>query len=249
MTYLQDYNFDLRVARGLVPGHSLLLKFGRNADVDSASGYEDIWSGGGIWVAPTTARVHALVSADANDDDGDTGANTVVVIGLNSSYAVTTETVTMDGTTPVNTSNSYVIIYRMYVATAGSSGTNEGLITATAATDSTVTAQIDALAGQTLMAIYQVPAGKTGYITRYYASMNNMTAATSGDVRMVVTGFGGAQQTKHIVGMISTGTSFVDYRYELPLAVTEKSLIKLQGETSGNNVDITGGFDLYLVDN
>jgi hypothetical protein len=198
-------------------------------------------------VPPTTARVHDIASSSANDTTAGTGARTVAVIGLNGSYAVTTETVTLNGTSNVATANSYIIIYRMYVVTAGSGATNAGTITATAQTDATVTAQISIGAAQTLMAIYQVPAGKTAYLRRYYASLNNATSATSGDVRLLVKPFGEVYQTKHIVGLLSTGSSFVDYYYDLPLVITEKSLIKLSAESSANNIDISGGFDLVLI--
>ena len=246
MSYFGTTDNALEIGRGNVSGQSSLLKFGRNSDVDTG-GYEDIWDGGATWVPPTTARVHDIASSSANDDSAGTGARTVVVIGLNGSYAVTTETVELTASTETPTSNSYIIIYRMYVATAGSGGANAGTITATAQTDATVTAQISVGFNQTLMAVYQVPAGKTAYLRRYYASMNNPTATTSADVRLLVKPFGEVYQTKHIVGLLSAGTSFVDYRYDLPLVITEKSIIKLAAQVSANNIDISGGFDLVLI--
>ncbi len=246
MSYFGTTDNGLEIGRGNVSGQSLLLKFGRNSDVDTGA-YEDVWDGGGTWVPPTTARIHDIASSSASDTSAGTGARTVTIIGLNGSYAVTTETVTMNGTTNVPTVNSYVIIYRMYVVTAGSGATNAGTITATAQTDATVTAQISVGMAQTLMAIYQVPAGKTAYLRRYYASLNNATSATSADVRLSVKPFGEVYQVKHIVGLLSTGTSFVDYRYDLPLVIAEKSLIKLDANSSANNMDVSGGFDLVLI--
>lgn len=246
MSYFGTTDNALEIGRGNVSGQSSLLKFGRNADVDTG-GYEDIWDAGGTWVPPTTARLHNIVSSSTDDDSAGTGARTVAVIGLGDDYAVANETVTMDGTTPVATVKTYVIIYRMYVVTAGSGGANAGTITATAQTDATVTAQISIGYNQTLMAIYQVPLGKTAYMRRYYASMNNPTAATSADVRLLVKPFGEVYQTKHVVGLLSGGTSFVDYRYDLPLVITEKSIIKLAAQASANNIDVSGGFDLVLI--
>ena len=78
-------------------------------------------------------------------------------------------------------------------------------------------------------------------------AMNNPTAATSADVRLLVKPFGEVYQTKHIVGLLSGGTSFVDYRYDLPLVITEKSIIKLAAQASANNIDVSGGFDLVLI--
>ena len=250
MSYFGSSDFYLRVQQGLVTGYAAVLKFGRNSDVDTG-GLEDIWTGGGTWVQPTAARVHDIVSSSANDDGSPagTGAQTVKVMGLDGTYALAEETITMDGTTNVATVGSYIIIYRMYVVTAGSGGANAGAITATAQTDATVTARIEIGDNQTLMAVYQIPAGKTGYITHYYGSMNNSVTATSGDLRLMVKPFGEVYQIKHLLGLISTGSSLVDYQLEIPMALTEKSLVKITAETSGNNVDISAGFDIVLVDN
>ena len=43
--------FLLRVAKGEIPGHSIVSKFGQNLDVDSGL-YEDIWEGGGTYPYP-----------------------------------------------------------------------------------------------------------------------------------------------------------------------------------------------------
>ena len=82
-----------------------------------------------------------------------------------------TEFVVMNGTTPVNTVNSIFRLNRLHTHGVGSNGANVGTITATAATDATVSAQINPNNGQTLMAIYHIPIGYTGYMTSYYASM------------------------------------------------------------------------------
>lgn len=51
-------------------------KFGKNIDVDTA--LEDIWDGGGDYVFPTEARIHAIVSTDTDDDGVPTGTLTLV---------------------------------------------------------------------------------------------------------------------------------------------------------------------------
>jgi len=213
----------LSIARGEQSGWSYMLKFGRHSDVDTGAA-EDIWDGNSAWTPPTTARVHNIASSSANDTAAGTGARTITVIGLNGSFVVTTENITLNGISNVPTVNSYVIIYRMFVLTAGSGGTNAGNITATAQTDATLTAQISTGLNQTLMAIYQIPAGFTGYLARYYASMNNPVAAVSCDVKLLSKPLGGVFNTKHIIGLNSQGASFVDYKYDtIPLVLTEKT--------------------------
>lgn len=120
---------------------------GYNSSV--AAGTETIWGNAdAVWVPPTVARVHAIVSSDVDDNSGaDTGARTLLVTGFGTGWVPLSEIVTLHasaGTTSVNTANSYLHIDRMEVLTAGSTGANEGLITATAATDATITAAIAA---------------------------------------------------------------------------------------------------------
>lgn len=61
---MNDLEYNTDIAQGLVPGKIAIQKFGRNADVDAA---EDLWSGGGAYTPPTTARVHQLVSGSIQD--------------------------------------------------------------------------------------------------------------------------------------------------------------------------------------
>jgi hypothetical protein len=248
MAYTPNSDFYLDIARGAGPAGWLgVNKFGRNQDVDAA---EDIWGTGGNWVAPTAARVHAIVSNDANDTSAGTGARTVYVEGLNGSYAATSETVTMNGLASVNTANSYVIIHRMYVATAGTGEINAGNITATAAVDATVSITIIAGMGQTTFGIYQVPAGYTAYVLDWDTSFQNANANSTADVAFFVKPFGGAWNLKSEVGLSNAGDSMHTYEWRPRLKVLEKSIIKVRCTGVANaNADIQTSFDLVLIPN
>ena len=80
----------LDVAMGLIADESESIKFGRNIEVDDTV-TADIWDGGHtvasggvslIWVAPTQARVHQLVSSSTDDDAAGVGARTVRIYYL-----------------------------------------------------------------------------------------------------------------------------------------------------------------------
>ncbi len=66
-------DFLIEVAKGNVPGHSLIKKFGENPDIDTADGFADIWAGNNVVggtqkaVAPTVARIHDFASSDIAD--------------------------------------------------------------------------------------------------------------------------------------------------------------------------------------
>ena len=102
-----DIDFFIAVAKGDYTGYPHVSKFGRNPKVKS-SDYETIWDGSNLYPWPTAAETLNVVSTDADDTSAGTGARTVEIEGLNSSWAVITETVSMNGTTNVTTTNSFL---------------------------------------------------------------------------------------------------------------------------------------------
>jgi len=163
MSYFQSRNFSLEIAKGNVPKHSLITKFGLNDDVDTGSFPEDLWGVSGVYVQPTAARVHAFVSTSASD------TMTIFIRGINGSYGIQTETITMNGTTPVNTVNSYVHIH--LIQNTGSAN-NIGVITATAATDGTVTIKIPHVCKFNSRSVFHFERNLTNRIRVYYVQLN-----------------------------------------------------------------------------
>jgi len=237
-------DFDLEVSRSAISGMTSVNKFGKNADIDI--GTEDVWGGGGTWVAPTVARLHNLTSGSVNDAAAGTGARTIRIYGLDTNYLEITEDLILNGLANVSTVLSYTFMSRIIVLTAGSGGTNAGLITATAATDATITITVQIGKAQSQLAIYQVPAGKTAYIDNYYGGISGGTAL---DLELFVKPFGGAFNLKNTLSLTLAGTSSDEHVFKYPLKVEEKGIIKLSGTATANNTSTTGGFDFILIDN
>lgn len=264
MTELRKTYFELEVAKGNISGHSAVNKFGRAPSGGQVTP-TDVWDRADntptqqIWTAPTTARTHDVVSNDANDDGAPvgTGARTIKVSGLTGwGTNEVSENIIMNGTTNVPTGNAYVIIHRLEVLTKGASGPNVGVITATAQTDATVTAQINAGEGQTQMAIYGVPSTQVAYMMDYYLSISDASAVGSGEGIMSnllvnpepdseLTAF----LTKHSQGVAMPGTTLFRYEFEPPYKIPGPAIIKMQVTTETADVDTYAGFDLILVDN
>jgi hypothetical protein len=146
-----DYHYE--VALGRRQGASTWNKFGYTSDVDSAA-TEVVASFGGAFTPLTTASTLSIVSSDVDDTAGDTGARTVTLYGVDANRLAQTEIVTLDGITPVVTVSTWLGLNRVLVTSAGSSLTNEGTITVTAVTGSTVQAQIPLGEGTTQQAIF-----------------------------------------------------------------------------------------------
>ncbi len=237
---------QLDLTRGLISGSSTVNKFGQNPDIDAGQ-TEDIWGVGGTFTPPTSAGTVSFVSSSANDASAGTGARTLTVFGLDGNYDAASETITLNGTTPVATANSYFIIHRALVETGGSGGTNAGAITGTSNGGGAPT-MITVLAGkgQSQFGIYQVPAGYTAYIDIWDGGISG---GTTGTVELFIKPFGGVFNLKGSLQLNAAGTSNTGRALFFPIQVTEKSVIKLVGTAVSNNTVVYGNFDLVLIQN
>ena len=242
-----EIDFYLAVAKGDFTGYTKVSKFGRNPNVKSAD-YETIWDGSNFYPWPTAAETLNVVSSDANDTSAGTGARTVEIEGLNSNWNVLTETVSMNGTTNVTTTNSFLRVYRARVVTAGSTETNAGTITMTNTTSSNVIAQIsvdNSGFGQTLMACYTIPAGKTGYLISLDFSSSKDNEHTFRLLTRDNTVTDAAWNTKEFANARGGFNQFRKYAIN---GFTEKTDLDFQAIASAASA-ASGGFELILIDN
>ena len=257
----------LSIARGLVTGQSSVNKYGRaTAGIQITN--TDIWDRANaaatqqIWLAPTAARIHTLVSSAAGDDGtpegAGAGAQAVRVWYLPDwDTAEATEDVILNGVAGVPMNNAAVIIHRMKVIPVGTTyALNVGIITATAATDTTITAQINIGEGQTLMAIYGIPSTQTGYMTTYIVTAHNSgTPAnpTETDFTMLVNERPDLNTlvflNKSNNGTIATGTSSIPREFAPYKKIPGPAIIKFQAISTTADTEGTAEFDLILVNN
>lgn len=243
-----EIDFFLAVAKGDFTGYSNVSKFGYNAAVTSIA-YESIWEGSNAYPWQTVADQLEVLSSSANDTSAGTGARTVELEGLDSSWNLLTETVIMNGTTAVTTTASFLRIFRARVVTAGTSLRNEGDITIrdqdTSTTRALITNGPTSSFGQSLMAVYTIPAGKTGYVININFSSakdleqeyrlmarDNTVANAAWNVKEFMTGRGG----------------FSDFIKRGINKYTEKTDLDLQVISSANSA-VGGGFEIILIDN
>ena len=247
-------NFLIEVAKGNIPGHSVVNKFGHNP-LTLATG-ADVWAGLGTYgFYPTLAQTMELVSTSAADDanPAGTGAWTVLVFGLDENYLQVSETVSTDGLVPVVLENTYIRMSSAIIMTAGSAESNVGAISIRIAGAGTVGAFIGINDGQTQQAIYTIPASKTGFFLKGYVGMmeanKNGEDATFNWKMRPINGGNGAWQIKGRVGLVNIGTSTWQYEYGAPAGpIPEKTDIRIEVEVASTTVDSVGGFDLLLVD-
>lgn len=241
---------ELSLVSGKFQGISTVNKFGTNSDINSVP--EDIWEGGSTYTGfpISTLETLAISSSDNTADNvGGTGALTVRVIGLDSNYDVISETVTLTGSTPVNTVQQFRRAHTMSVITAGSNGVNAGVLTVTHSTTTTnVFLKILAGRNQSNCSAYTVPAGYTAYMRFLHAAIRGGQANASVDGFIWTRSFGGVFRSRRPFTAASA-FRLADQIYG-GLVFTEKSdiILRISAQT-GNNISVNGGYDLILVKN
>ena len=240
--------FDLQVVRGQVDGHSQVLVSGYNGAVGAS--YETIWTESSIYVYPASATVIKISSSDADDTAAGTGARTVTIVGLDGSYNQISETVSLNGQTAVNTTNSYLRVFHLMVNTAGSSGAAEGVIYAgvgsvTAGVPATVYGVYSANGGSTAC-IYTVPAGYTGYIFDFLVATGCTTANAFTAIGLYNRPFGGVFDNT-LQGRCANGGAFaIPLNY--PLSFPEKTDLEVRASATTSS-SVSANFSIVIIKN
>lgn len=223
-------------------GAFAVQKFGSNPDIDTVAA-EDVWDGGGLYSFPSAAAVTTIESDNAADTAAGTGARTITIEGLDSDYNFISETVTLNGVTAVTLANEYIRVFRAYNVLVGSNGVNVGDITIQHG--ATVLAQITAAKGQTLMAIYTVPANYPPMnLFRWYATVGKQ-ANVFAEVELRFRKFGEGWRVLSHIDTHSQGSNYFSHFFEVIPQFQPKSDILIRvAAVSANNTEVSGGFDL-----
>lgn len=240
-------NFYFNVAKGKITAHSAVHKFGTSESV--TTNYSTVFGNGGtLYTYLTTPTILQISSDSSADVSGDTGLTTVTVYGLDSNYDETEDTVTLNGLNQVATTSIFFRVFRMIGRTAESGGVNVGTIyTGTGTAVDGVPPNIYALipdgTNQSLMSLYTIPRGKTGYLIYAHAASPKSKAIT---FQLMMRPFGEVFQTKGHIDLFES-----DYfrPYIVPPAIPAKTDIEIRVKSdAGGTAHISAEFDLILVD-
>ena len=239
--------FGLQVARGQIQGHSNVLVFGYNPDVDTSE--ESVWPDGGTVPHPTVASILKISSSSANDTSAGTGARTVYIEGLDGDYEVVSETVILNGQTEVNTTNSYLYVNSFYVVTTGSGESNAGNINAGTGT---VTSGVPAVLYDIIATGYNtrttghycVPAGYTGYMVTGVITAGQASGSTAVTAFLKQHGDDGVLR----VGAITTlNNGSIQYDFDPAYVIPEKHCVGASAIGSAANNSISSFFNIILI--
>jgi hypothetical protein len=226
--------FDLQVARGQIDGHSTVNIYGYQPSVGTTS--IPVWENATAYTYPSSAITMYL-----SGSNGDTAQ--ILIVGLDASYAPISETVTLNGTTPVATTKQYLRINSMTVS-VGSATNPAGIVYLKNQAGSATYAQINAGVGRTQAGIYTVPAGFTYFLERVniYTSLNGNDYVTY--VNKTISPAGVVQLTQQA----PFATSY-EARRVMPRPFLEKTDIQLMAKVQTGTGAVAIAQEGYLIKN
>lgn len=234
--------FYLEIAQGVIAGYSHNHKFGAVPTLSNNTV-------GSIWdVSDTLYPFDALGAGgvvNIKRNNGTDNGITVTVQGLDPDFNFVEEDIVISG--PDNLGSTlFTRVNRAFITGTGIT-TNAGNIDIEAGVaGGTIVARISAGYGQTLMAVYTVPANKTMYLLNLTSTASDDSDATvllmkkeiGSDIFRIMSTFELQQR----------GGGY-EHSFNIPLSVVEKTDIDMRAITRSNNKRITGTFDMILVDN
>jgi len=227
------------VARGNLPGGGALVGFGER---DIVSGVADVWNGptADQPYPPSAGIQMEAVSTSADDVDGGTGVQELELHYLDASGDLQSEIITMNGTTPVQTTATDVRFVQCFHAwAAGSGGAAAGNISLQNVGGGTVYKYIAAGLTRCLSTARMVPRGKTAYITSVGASSSSGTGNKRAITRIMTNALdgevvnGGNIFFPHCAMTLQNSTTQGDF--SIPATMPELSIIKCRATVDGQN--------------
>lgn len=226
----------LSISRGHIKGVTHIHKFGAvpAMSVNTTGSIWDVSDTLYPWSAFNTAGVLTIPPVNVADN-----GNIITVFGLDENYNTISENFTTSSTLTVTGTKLFKRVYRAFDNVT----TNAGNINIQK--NGTTVARITAGKGQTLMSVYTVPAGYTGYLLK-----GTMSCQLSGDATgdMFVRYFG---QTSFRVGHsfeVSGAGGPYTYEFGVPIQIPAKSDIDVRANVRTNNARVTAAFDLILIE-
>ncbi len=218
--------------------------YGLNSAVDTTK--EDLWNKGGLYTGYFASGTTVDVSSDStDDDDGGAGAWSVVISGLDGDWGLQEETLLLDGTNKVTSSNSWIRVFSATVYQGGNAlNANVGNITVEeTGTPANIAAYIAAGHGGSSGAFCTIPADYVGLV------LNADTNVGKGKDAEVSLSYRRNDIANGVFIQLATRqvyqNSFIRL-YDIPRIVPEKTDLKMSA-TSSAATPVSGSLEVLLV--
>lgn len=240
-------SFTEEVALGRRDGVETWNKFGYN-DVFGTTTEVIAEFGGAFNQLLSDAEFMDIVSTSANDTAAGTGVQQLVIFGVGGVNASDrnpiVDVIAMNGTTPVSTNLRFWGINRMTIFQSGTSNSNEGVISATAATSLNTMASMPAGEGTTQQLIYYVPEGHQFLLNWLFLSVYRPNG--SPDITLTGKVYSEVVNSEFEIyrDTLNTGKNDTNRQFNPgePLVIGETSVVWFEAIADNNNNAIRGRF-------
>lgn len=233
--------FDLQVSRGQIAGHRAIFRSAYSTLITTLQNYA-VWNRAANYTFPVSASVMTLSSSSAGDT-----TQSVLITGLDSTYAEISEVLTLNGQTAVTSTKSFFRVNDMLVLTDSPVGNIYfGTGTVTSGVPANVYGFISAGDNSMMCGVYTVPAGHTLYIQG-----GSINCSLANQNKLVTVNFSTAVAgVRYSAAKIISSGGYQHYPYTPPLAVPEKSDLLDTATTSDNTTStLTANLSGLLIKN
>lgn len=199
-----------------------------------------IWDAWGLYSYLTSASLLAISSTNINDTANGTWARKIMICWLNANYEEIEEEIVMNGTTPVNTTKSFLRVCEMYVLTAWSQEKAIWIIKAQVWAVNYW--QINDWTNKSLTSIYTIPKGKVWFLIKWKASSDAEKAV---EVSFFAKPLWWVFILQHFFNLYWNN---YEYKFEIPLMIDEKTDLEVRAVTIHSSAKVSASYDLILFD-
>lgn len=215
-----------------VPGTGAVNIFGFNRTLGTT--FQTLWNQTGAYVFPSSAVTMSAVSSSASD------TMQVLISGLDADYKSVAAVVTLSGTTPVTTTQTFLRINSALIL----SGSNVGNITIS--NGGTTYAYIEATIGITQACHYTVPVGFALYLFRIDVTSGTVNPNKYITMRNVVRTSAGRTLR---VAEATFQNNQVSFDRQVPFRIAEKSDFEFEMKSSSGTNEVAIFVEGILVEN
>lgn len=220
----------LEIASGQSQDLTSINVFGFNRTI--STDFETIWEYGGIYPFPTSASTLSVVSDSASD------TMAVLISGLDEDYVEVYDVVTLNGLTPVTTTNSFFRVNSAVIL----AGSNVGNIAISHGAN--VVQYIGAEIGLTQSCVYTVPAGCDLYLFRISMTSGTVNPNKYITYRNVVTNSSG-RTLRVAEGTFQNNQQNFDR--QIPFRITEKTDFSFEAKSSSGDNELSIFIETVLM--
>ena len=255
-------DIDLDFARRHIPGGRAFFFFGFN-DAVGNSVFEDIHPNGGNINWLTTATKVEVLSTHAADTSSGLGVRSVEIHGLSATGVDQDEVISMNGTSAVESSLTYIRINKMHNETVGTyGGSHQGNVTCRVTgggailslmtgIEGAVDSSVQYGSGEAGNGYWSVPLGKVAYLTRLEVIPD---VATNKEVDVVLYEREGILDVttpfdpRRVIWQERSVTANIEHEFKSHIKIKGLTDLFFRAKSSSGSSLIEVDLDFYLVD-